>query len=133
MKKIIMVVMAVALVGCAAQTSPQRHAKNFAMHAEETLNGNMRTDRNGMYQQVLPKFNEIYAQGKAERAKGTSEQEAQAYADVVRKEAQKLNTVESRFSGSPQVVDKDEASLKESVLWYNNLADTYLDGYHNVL
>jgi len=133
MKKIIMVVMAVALVGCAAQTSPQRHAKNFAMHAEETLNGNMRTDRNGMYQQVLPQFNEIYAQGKAERVKGASELEAKAYADAVRKEAQKQNTVASHFNGSPQVVEKEDASLKDSVLWYNNLADTYLDGYHNVL
>lgn len=132
MKKIIMMVMAVALVGCAAQTSPQRHAKNVAMHAEETMNGNMRTDRNGIYQLALPKFNEIYAQGKADRAKGASEQEAKAYADAVRKEAQKQNAIESRFTGSPQVVEKDEASLKEATLWYNNLAETYLDGYNSV-
>lgn len=132
MKKIVIMVMAVALVGCAAQTSPQRHAKNFAMHAEETLNGNMRTDRNGMYQQVLPKFNNIYTQGKMDRAKGMSEQEVRAYAETVRREAQKTNVVESRFTGSPQVVEQDEASMKDSVLWYNNLADTYLDGYNNV-
>lgn len=133
MKKIIMVVMAVALVGCTAQTSPQRHAKNVASHVDETMNGNMRTDRNGIYQMVLPKFIEIYAQGKTDRAKGATEQQAKDYAQAVRKEAHKQNTVESRFSGSPQVVEKDEASEKESLLWYNNLADTYLDGYNNVL
>jgi hypothetical protein len=45
MKKITLMIMAVALAACTTQTSPERHARHFAYNASETMNGNMVTDR----------------------------------------------------------------------------------------
>ncbi|QOV70457.1 Exc2 family lipoprotein [Citrobacter sp. BDA59-3] len=45
MKKITLMIMAVALAACSTQTSPERHARHFAYNASETMNGNMVTDR----------------------------------------------------------------------------------------
>ena len=69
MKKITLMIMAVALAACTTQTSPERHARHFAYNASETMNGNMVTDRGGMVALNLLKFQAYLCPGCGRQAK----------------------------------------------------------------
>lgn len=132
MKKIALMVMAVSLAACSTQTSPERHARHFAYNATGTLNGNMATDRGGMVEINLPKFRDIYARGAADRQKGVTQVQATEVAEATRKLGQEQNQVEHHFTPNKQDKWKEDAEAKDNVLWYNELAGAYLDGYNGV-
>ncbi|PXW60679.1 hypothetical protein CRX67_14510 [Enterobacteriaceae bacterium A-F18] len=132
MKKITLMIMAVALAACTTQTSPERHARHFAYNASETMNGNMVTDRGGMVALNLPKFQDIYARGVADRQKGVTPAQANAVAEATRKLGQQQNKVENHYTPNKQDKWTEDAESKEAVLWYNELAGAYLDGYNGV-
>lgn len=132
MKKIALMVMAVALTACSTQTSVERHARHFAYHASGTLNGNMVTDRGSMVALNQPKFRDIYAQGAADRQKGVTLAQAKEVAEATRKLGQEQSKVKNHFTPNKQDTWTEDAEAKDNVLWYNELAGAYLDGYNGV-
>ena len=103
-----------ALSGCtSSKSSPERHAYYFVSHRSDFVGGNFVSNRQENYRLNLPNFTDIYARGQQDRKSGMSESDARRTADVS---------------------DKwdNEMENKDAVLFGNELAGTYLDGYFGV-
>ena len=68
----------------------------------------------------------------ADRQKGVTPAQANAVAEATRKLGQQQNKVENHYTPNKQDKWTEDAESKEAVLWYNELAGAYLDGYNGV-
>jgi hypothetical protein len=132
MKKVMLIVAVITVVGCVAKTVPQKHAWYFSQHTSGTLNGNFQTQRNEVYRMNLPEFEKAYQQGVADRDKGKNSEYANAYASSIRKEAMTQHKVQNTFQNNPGDQWQDTAEPKDATLWYGELAAAYLDGYNGI-
>ena len=102
------------LSGCASsKTSPERHAFYFVSHQSSFTGGNYTSSVQKNYQLNVAQFRELYARGKADRAEG-------------RTQAQEL------FAGNTKDKWSSDMDSKDAILFGNELAATYLDGYNGV-
>ncbi|MGU3412654.1 Exc2 family lipoprotein [Enterobacteriaceae bacterium C23F] len=132
MKKLMTIVVAISLAGCAAKSAPEKHAWYFSQHTTGTLNGNFVTPRNKIYSMNLPQFKTVYQQGVADKASGKDKAYANAYAASIRKEAEKPHQMDMTFTSNTSDKWQSTVEYKDAQLWFDELAKTYLDGYNGV-
>lgn len=124
---------AIALSGCTnSKTSPERHTYYFVSHRTNFVGGNFATNTHENYRLNLPQFKEVYERGKSDRTSGLSENEAKAYAQSIRDQLTKGVTTNHSFSGNASDKWTSEMEMKDAVLFGNELAASYLDGYNGV-
>ena len=132
MKRLLMVAIVLALGGCAAKTSPERHALYFAWHDPSMTGGNYASRPDATAKTNLPGYQQVYKQGQEAKAKGLTPAQAQSLAD----EIYKVNA--NATGGTETYMDLKEHKTqitrdeRASQLWGKTLKDTFLDGYNGV-
>lgn len=132
MKKLILSLVLFSLAGCSANSSPERHARHFVFNQTEMLSGTMHNNRNAAYAANLPQFKKLYDMGKADKQKGVSQDQALAYADMIRKQAEQPQSTQATNTNNKNDKWTEDINAKDARLWHNQLADTYLDGYKGI-
>lgn len=132
MKKLLLVIAVISAVGCVAKTAPQKHAWYFSQHTSGTLNGNFQTQRSEVYRINLPEFEKVYQQGNVDRSNGKNREYANAYAALIRKEADTQHQVQNTFKNNAGDQWQDTAEQKDATLWFGELTTAYLDGYNGI-
>lgn len=132
MKKWMLIVAMMSVVGCTAKTAAEKHAWYFSQHTSGTLNGNFQTPRGEVYRLNLPQFEKIHQQGVSDRSTGKSRDYANAYAASLRKDAETEHQVQNTFGNKPDEHWQDTAGKKDAELWFGELASAYLDGYNGI-
>lgn len=123
----------VALSGCTStKTAPERHAYYFVSHKSSFTGGNFASSVPENYRLNVPQFREMYASGKADRASGHTEAEANVYAQSIRDQLKKSAVTKQSFSGNANDQWSSDMDQKDAVLFGNELAATYLDGFNGV-
>lgn len=132
--KFIAAVLGVALLGgCASsKTSPERHAYYFVAHQSNFVGGNYATSVQENYRLNVPQFRDVYAQGKAERAAGHTATEASQYAQSIRDQLKKSTKTQNTFSENASDKWSSDMEEKDAILFGNELAASYLDGFNGV-
>src|SRR5690606_33082604 len=121
------------LSGCTStKTSPERHAYYFVSHKSNFVGGNFTSSVPQNYRLNVPQFRELYAQGKADRSAGRTAAEASEYAQSIRDQLRKEASTDHAFSGNASDKWTSEMEDKDAILFGNELAATYLDGYNGV-
>ncbi|MEH0884925.1 Exc2 family lipoprotein [Enterobacter sp. UNJFSC 003] len=132
--KALAAILAIAVLsGCtSSKTSPERHAYYFVSHKSNFIGGNYTSSVPQNYRLNVPQFRELYAQGKSDRAAGRTPAEASEYAQSIRDQLKKEANTNQSFSGNAN--DKWSSSMdpSDAILFGNELAATYLDGYNGV-
>ena len=122
-----------ALSGCtSSKSSPERHAYYFVSHRNDFVGGNFATNRQENYRLNLPTFTEIYARGQQDKKSGMSESDARRTADAIRQQVAEGTKTQHAFTGNASDKWDNEMENKDAVLFSNELAGTYLDGYFGV-
>ncbi|MEG5548187.1 Exc2 family lipoprotein [Enterobacter wuhouensis] len=132
--KMVAALLGVVIVsGCAStKTSPERHAFYFVSHKSSFIGGNYTSSVSQNYRLNVPQFKELYAQGKSDRAAGRTPDEAREYAQSIREQLKKEANTDQSFTGNPNDKWSSKMEPKDAVLFGNELAATYLDGYNGV-
>lgn len=122
-----------ALSGCtSSKSSPERHAYYFVSHRSDFVGGNFVSNRQENYRLNLPNFTDIYARGQQDRKSGMSESDARRTADAIRQQVAQGTKTQHAFTGNVSDKWDNEMENKDAVLFGNELAGTYLDGYFGV-
>jgi hypothetical protein len=122
-----------ALSGCtSSKSSPERHAYYFVSHRTDFVGGNFTTNRQENYRLNLPNFTEIYALGQKDKASGMSENDARRTADSIKQQAAQGTKTQHSFNGNANDKWDNAMEDKDAVLFGNELAGAYLDGYLGV-
>ena len=116
----------------AAKTSPERHAFYFVSHQSSFTGGNYTSSVQKNYQLNVAQFRELYARGKADRAEGRTQAEASEYAQSIRDQLKENATSQELFAGNTKDKWSSDMDSKDAILFGNELAATYLDGYNGV-
>ena len=132
--KTLAVILGIAVLsGCASsKTSPERHAYYFVSHKSSFTGGNYTSGVPENYRLNVPQFREIYARGKADRAEGRTLAEANEYAQSIRDQLKENAQSQHAFTGNANDTWTSDMDIKDAVLFGNELAATYLDGYNGV-
>ncbi|MFO3695667.1 Exc2 family lipoprotein [Enterobacter huaxiensis] len=132
--KAIAVILGIAVLsGCAGtKTSPERHAYYFVSHKTSFTGGNFTSSVPENYRLNVPQFRELHARGKADRAEGRTLAEANEYAQSIRDQLKENAKSQQSFSGNANDKWSSDMDMKDAVLFGNELAATYLDGYNGV-
>ncbi|WP_152081309.1 Exc2 family lipoprotein [Enterobacter oligotrophicus] len=132
--KMLAAILGIALLsGCTStKTSPERHAYYFVSHKSNFVGGNFTSSVPQNYRLNVPQFRELYAQGKADRSAGRTAAEASEYAQSIRDQLRKEASTDHAFSGNASDKWTSEMEDKDAILFGNELAATYLDGYNGV-
>ncbi|EGK60526.1 hypothetical protein HMPREF9086_2632 [Enterobacter hormaechei ATCC 49162] len=121
------------LSGCASsKTSPERHAFYFVSHQSSFTGGNYTSSVQKNYQLNVAQFRELYARGKADRAEGRTQAEASEYAQSIRDQLKENAKSQELFAGNAKDKWSSDMDSKDAILFGNELAATYLDGYNGV-
>ncbi len=121
------------LSGCASsKTSPERHAFYFVSHQSSFTGGNYTSSVQKNYQLNVAQFRELYARGKADRAEGRTQAEASEYPQSIRDQLKENVTSQELFAGNAKDKWSSDMDSKDALLFGNELAATYLDGYNGV-
>ena len=121
------------LSGCAnTKTSPERHAYYFVSHKSSFVGGNYTSSVSQNYRLNVPQFRELYARGKADRAAGRTQEEAAAYAQSIRDQLKQDASTDHSFNGNASDKWTSGMEEKDAILFGNELAASYLDGYNGV-
>lgn len=122
-----------ALSGCSSsKSSPERHAYYFVSHRSDFVGGNFATNRQENYRLNLPNFTEIYARGQQDKKSGVSESDARRTAEAIKQQAARGTKTQHSFNGNASDKWDNEMENKDAVLFGNELAGAYLDGYFGV-
>ncbi|NTZ44243.1 MULTISPECIES: Exc2 family lipoprotein [Lelliottia] len=132
--KIMAVVMGIALLsGCSStKTAPERHAYYFVSHKSTFVGGNFTSNQQQNYRLNVPQFRELYEQGKTDRKAGRIASEASQYAQSIRDQLKKSVKTNHSFSGNANDKWSSDMEMKDAILFGNELAASYLDGYNGV-
>ncbi|CZU82487.1 Exc2 family lipoprotein [Enterobacter ludwigii] len=132
--KVVAALLGIAVLsGCASsKTSPERHAYYFVSHKTNFTGGNFTSSVSQNYRLNVPQFRELYEQGKTDRAAGRTLSEANQYAQSIRDQLKKQAKTEHAFDGNTEDKWTSQMEEKDAVLFGNELAATYLDGYNGV-
>lgn len=132
--KVVAALLGIAVLsGCASsKTSPERHAYYFVSHKTNFTGGNFTSSVSQNYRLNVPQFRELYEQGKTDRAAGRTLSEANQYAQSIRDQLKKQAKTEHTFDGNTADKWTSQMEEKDAVLFGNELAATYLDGYNGV-
>ena len=132
--KVVAVLMGIAVLSAcnSNKPSPERHAYYFVSHQSNFTGGNYTSSISQNYRLNVPQFRELYKQGKADRAAGQPPSYAQQYAQAIRDRLKEEAKTEHAFTGNSDSKWTSEMEPKDAILYGNELATTYLDGYHGV-
>lgn len=132
--KVVAALLGIAVLsGCASsKTSPERHAYYFVSHKTNFTGGNFTSSVSQNYRLNVPQFRELYEQGKTDRAAGRTLSEANQYAQSIRDQLKKQAKTEHAFDGNTADKWTSQMEEKDAVLFGNELATTYLDGYNGI-
>lgn len=130
MKKTILAMTVLCLMGCAAKPSPQAHATHWVLTAMESHDANLRVDKAGSIKSMLPAFESAYAHGKELRSKGGTLAQAQDYARQIQEHAETKATRGSNFSNHKPQTFSNYYSPREAKELGKALAETFLDGFN---
>lgn len=132
--KVVAALLGIAVLsGCASsKTSPERHAYYFVSHKTNFTGGNFTSSVSQNYRLNVPQFRELYEQGKTDRAAGHTLSEANQYAQSIRDQLKNQAKTEHAFDGNTADKWTSQMEEKDAVLFSNELATTYLDGYNGV-
>lgn len=132
--KLIAALMGIALLsGCASsKTAPERHAYYFVSHSSNFVGGNFTSNTQQNYRLNVPQFRELYEQGKTDRKAGRTAGEASQYAQSIRDQLKKNVKTDHSFNGNANDKWSSEMEMKDAILFGNELAASYLDGYNGV-
>lgn len=132
--KLTAVVMAIAILsGCASsKTAPERHAYYFVSHKSNFVGGNFASNQQQNYRLNVPQFRELYEQGKTDRKAGRTASEASQYAQSIRDQLKKSVKTNHSFNGNANDQWSSDMEMKDALLFGNELAASYLDGYNGV-
>jgi len=132
--KVVAALLGIAVLsGCASsKTSPERHAYYFVSHKTNFTGGNFTSSVSQNYRLNVPQFRELYEQGITDRAAGRTLSEAIQYAQSIRDQLKKQAKTEHAFDGNTADKWTSQMEDKDAVLFGNELAATYLDGYNGV-
>lgn len=132
--KYIAALMGVALLsGCAnSKTAPERHAYYFVSHKSNFIGGNFTTNTQKNYRLNVTHFRELYEQGKTDRKAGRNAAEASQYAQSIRDQLKKSVKTNHTFSGNASDKWSSDMEMQDAILFGNELAASYLDGYNGV-
>ena len=132
--KLLAVVMGIAVLsGCAStKTAPERHAYYFVSHKSNFVGGNFASNQQQNYRLNVPQFRELYEQGKTDRKAGRTASEASQYAQSIRDQLKKDVKTNHSFSGNADDKWSSDMEMKDALLFGNELAASYLDGYNGV-
>lgn len=132
-KRVAVMMGILVLTGCAnTKTAPERHAYYFIGHKSNFVGGNFANNQQQNYRLNVPQFREIYAQGKADRTAGRTSAEAAEYAQSIRDQVKQNVTTNHSFTGNASDKWTSDMELKDAILFGNELAASYLDGYNGV-
>ncbi|EOC1289597.1 Exc2 family lipoprotein [Cronobacter muytjensii] len=126
---IMAVVAATMLAGCTARTSPEIHARHYVLQGMESHDANLVVDKSGSIAAFMPVFNQVYAQGKTDKAQGRDVIYAQQQANAWREQAREMKST-SEFANHRGQYSEERASPREQRILAEDLARTYLDGYY---
>jgi len=132
--KVLAAMLGIALLsGCTAtKTSPERHAYYFVSHKSSFVGGNFTSSVPQNYRLNVPQFRELHERGKTDRATGRTLAEANVYAQSIRDQLKQEAKTDHSFTGNANDKWSSEMEMKDAVLFGNELAATYLDGYNGV-
>ena len=101
-------------------------------HKTNFTGGNFTSSVSQNYRLNVPQFRELYEQGKTDRAAGRTLSEANQYAQSIRDQLKNKAKTEHAFDGNTADKWTSQMEEKDAVLFGNELATTYLDGYNGV-
>lgn len=132
--KYIAALMGIALLsGCASsKTAPERHAYYFVSHSSNFVGGGFTSNTQKNYRLNVSQFRELYEQGKTDRKAGRTASEASQYAQSIRDQQKKSVKTHNRFDGNANDKWTTDMEMKDAILFGNELAASYLDGYNGV-
>ena len=118
--KVVAALLGIAVLsGCASsKTSPERHAYYFVSHKTNFTGGNFTSSVSQNYRLNVPQFREL--------------SEANQYAQSIRDQLKNQAKTEHAFDGNTADKWTSQMEEKDAVLFGNELAATYLDGYNGV-
>lgn len=121
------------LSGCASsKTAPERHAYYFVSHSSNFVGGNFTSNTQQNYRLNVPQFRKLYEQGKTDRKAGRTAAEASQYAQSIRDQLKKSVKTDHSFNGNANDKWSSDMEMKDAILFGNELAASYLDGYNGV-
>jgi len=132
--KVIAALVGIALLGgCASsKTAPERHAYYFVSHSSNFVGGNFTSNTQQNYRLNVPQFRELYEQGKTDRKAERTAGEASQYAQSIRDQLKKSVKTDHSFNGNANDKWSSDMEMKDAILFGNELAASYLDGYNGV-
>lgn len=112
------------LVGCAAQTSAQQHARHYVYHYMEAGDANLIVDKSGSVKALQPEFDHIYEAGQKARAAGLTPAQAEAQFITLQMTGKSDFSNHEGKTFSRSYSDRELNGLKAEV------QATFLDGYY---
>jgi cell fate (sporulation/competence/biofilm development) regulator YlbF (YheA/YmcA/DUF963 family) len=132
MKRLLITAVILALGGCAAKTSPERHSIYYARHDPTMMGGNYASSPDATAKANLPAYKQIYQQGQDAKTKGLTPAQAQTLADEIYKVNANVTSGTETFMNLKEHKTQITRDERASQLWGQTLKETFLDGFNGV-